>query len=93
LAGISTDLEEPRDRRARVLRRPSRACRLPVLLRRERWDAAADEARRRLEWDLHDGAQQRLISLALDLRMVQDTVSQDLPELRAGLGHAVDALS
>jgi signal transduction histidine kinase len=60
---------------------------------RARVVAAADEARRRLERDLHDGAQQRLISLALDLRMVQDTVPQDLPELRADIGHAVDALS
>ncbi len=30
---------------------------------------AADAARRRLERDLHDGAQQRLVELALDLRM------------------------
>jgi PAS domain S-box-containing protein len=32
---------------------------------------AADEARRRLERDLHDGAQQRLVELALDLRMAR----------------------
>ena len=32
---------------------------------------AADEARRRLERDLHDGAQQHLVSLALDLRMLK----------------------
>jgi signal transduction histidine kinase len=31
---------------------------------------AADEARRRIERDLHDGAQQRLVSLALSLRFV-----------------------
>ena len=31
---------------------------------------AADGERRRLERNLHDGAQQRLVSLALDLRMV-----------------------
>jgi signal transduction histidine kinase len=30
---------------------------------------AADEARRRIERDLHDGAQQRLVALALSLRM------------------------
>jgi PAS domain S-box-containing protein len=32
---------------------------------------AADEARRRLERDLHDGAQQRLVELALNLRMAR----------------------
>jgi signal transduction histidine kinase len=35
--------------------------------------AAADEARRRLERDLHDGVQQRLVALALQLRMAQRT--------------------
>jgi signal transduction histidine kinase len=34
---------------------------------------AADEARRRIERDLHDGAQQRLVALALSLRMVTRT--------------------
>ncbi|HEV7977698.1 DUF4118 domain-containing protein [Amycolatopsis sp.] len=60
---------------------------------RARVVAAADEARRRLERDLHDGAQQRLVSLALDLRVVQDTVPENMPELRADIGHAIDALS
>jgi signal transduction histidine kinase len=32
---------------------------------------AADTARRRLERDLHDGAQQQLVSLALDLRILR----------------------
>jgi GAF domain-containing protein len=32
---------------------------------------AADAARRRIERDLHDGAQQRLVSLALSLRLVE----------------------
>ena len=35
---------------------------------RARIVAAADDARRRLERDLHDSAQQRLVALALDLR-------------------------
>src|SRR6185503_19924909 len=35
---------------------------------RARIVAAADEARRRIERDLHDGAQQRLAALALELR-------------------------
>jgi signal transduction histidine kinase len=38
---------------------------------RARVVAAADESRRRIERDLHDGTQQRLISLALQLRAAQ----------------------
>jgi signal transduction histidine kinase len=38
---------------------------------RRRIVEAADDARRRIERDLHDGAQQRLVSLALDLRMLR----------------------
>jgi signal transduction histidine kinase len=35
---------------------------------------AADEARRRIERDLHDGAQQRLVALALSLRRVESAL-------------------
>jgi signal transduction histidine kinase len=59
---------------------------------RERVVAAGDEARRRIERDLHDGAQQRLVSLALDLRQVQACVPEELPALRAGVGRAADDL-
>jgi signal transduction histidine kinase len=38
---------------------------------RRRIVEAADDARRRIERDLHDGAQQRLVALALDLRMLR----------------------
>jgi signal transduction histidine kinase len=38
---------------------------------RARIVTAGDEQRRRIERDLHDGAQQRLVALALDLRRVQ----------------------
>ena len=41
---------------------------------RARIVATADQARRRIERDLHDGAQQRLVSLALHLRAVQAAV-------------------
>jgi signal transduction histidine kinase len=40
-------------------------------LSRVRIVEAADDARRRIERDLHDGAQQQLVSLALDLRMLK----------------------
>jgi PAS domain S-box-containing protein len=38
---------------------------------------ATDEARRRLERDLHDGAQQRLVGLALTLRLARAEVERD----------------
>jgi signal transduction histidine kinase len=44
---------------------------------RARLVAAGDEARRQLERDLHDGAQQRLVSLAIALRVMEDQVQGD----------------
>jgi signal transduction histidine kinase len=38
---------------------------------------AADAARRKLERDLHDGAQQRLVGLALDLRLAREKLQED----------------
>jgi signal transduction histidine kinase len=38
---------------------------------------ASMEARRRLERDLHDGAQQQLVALSLDLQMIKNRVSRD----------------
>ncbi|ORV09065.1 hypothetical protein AWB94_10740 [Mycolicibacterium canariasense] len=52
---------------------------------RARIISAADDARRRIERDLHDGAQQRLVYLALELRSAQATVPPELPELRRHL--------
>jgi signal transduction histidine kinase/ketosteroid isomerase-like protein len=43
---------------------------------------AGDEARRRFERDLHDGAQQRLVSLGLELHLVAETVPAELDDLR-----------
>jgi PAS domain S-box-containing protein len=43
---------------------------------------AGDEARRRFERDLHDGAQQRLVSLGLELRAAEATVPRDLGDVR-----------
>jgi signal transduction histidine kinase len=46
---------------------------------------AGDEARRRFERDLHDGAQQRLVSLGLELRAAEATVPPDMDEVRSVL--------
>jgi signal transduction histidine kinase len=52
---------------------------------RARIVAAADTTRRRIERDLHDGAQQRLVSLALQLRGARAVLPPDMDELRAQL--------
>jgi signal transduction histidine kinase len=49
--------------------------------------------RRRLERDLHDGAQQRLVSLALDLRMARDMVRRDAAQAEHVLDSAGEGLS
>jgi signal transduction histidine kinase len=59
---------------------------------RARIVSAADETRRRIERDLHDGTQQRLVSLGLELRLAQSTVPPDLGELREEIGRAAKEL-
>ena len=54
---------------------------------------AGDEARRRFERDLHDGAQQRLVSLGLDLRAAEATVPPELGDLRSVLSRLGSGLS
>jgi PAS domain S-box-containing protein len=57
-------------------------------LSRTRIVAAADEERRRLERNLHDGAQQRLVSLSLSLRLAQAKLAGDPDEAKAILDAA-----
>ena len=66
---------------------------------RARIVAAADETRRRLERDLHDGIQQRLVSLALKAGTIAtmtpqpvDKIHGELSLLADGLGTALDEL-
>ena len=60
---------------------------------RERIVAASDAERRRLERNLHDGAQQRLVSVALQLRMVQNRLRADPALAEELLTSASDELS
>lgn len=53
---------------------------------RARIVASADAARRRIERDLHDGAQQHLVALAVNLRMAQDLVGDEPDQASAMLG-------
>jgi signal transduction histidine kinase len=62
-----------------------------VAASRARVVAAADQARRNIERDLHDGAQQRLVSLGLLLRQAQAAVPPELRALGAELEQAVTA--
>jgi signal transduction histidine kinase len=66
---------------------------------RARVVAAGDDARRRIERDLHDGTQQRLVSLGLDLRSAEamvppgsDQLSDQLARSARGLAEAVEDL-
>jgi signal transduction histidine kinase len=56
---------------------------------RARLVTAADEERRGLERDLHDGAQQRLVSLALDARLAEAKLGNDAdPSVRTSGPHS-----
>jgi signal transduction histidine kinase len=66
---------------------------------RARIVAASDLARRRIERDLHDGVQQRLVSLALGLRAAAsgipeglDGIEDELAQVASGLGGVQDEL-
>ena len=59
---------------------------------RARIVTAADQTRRRIERDLHDGVQQRLVSLALDQRQAEAMVPAELRELQARLSRVADGL-
>jgi signal transduction histidine kinase len=59
---------------------------------RARIVAASDATRRRVERDLHDGAQQHLVALAVNLRLARDVVVEDpeaAVEMLGELGQAV----
>jgi signal transduction histidine kinase len=60
---------------------------------RARIVAAGDQARRRIERDLHDGTQQRLVSLVLDLRAAEAAVPPELSELKGQLARVADGLT
>jgi signal transduction histidine kinase len=59
---------------------------------RARVVAAADEARRRIERDLHDGTQQRLISVGLMLHDAQASVPAELNDLKDHLSRTAQCV-
>ena len=60
-----------------ALHAESRASLTELRASRERLVTAADSERRRLERNLHDGAQQRLVALSLQLRLAQGQIRGD----------------
>jgi signal transduction histidine kinase len=56
-----------------------------LIASRARIVTAADEARRRIERNLHDGIQQRLIALSLDLESVRETIPPEDRDACLGL--------
>jgi PAS domain S-box-containing protein len=81
--GAMFDITERRAAEQALRRRQVEEARTAELVAsRTRIVEAADAARRKIERDLHDGAQQRLVTLALEVRMAQSRVQKD-PETAA----------
>jgi signal transduction histidine kinase len=74
---LAASLEEGRAAERRLLDQ--------VAASRARIVTASDETRRRIERNLHDGAQQRLVSVGLRLRTLESSVPHDKGEIRAEL--------
>jgi signal transduction histidine kinase len=60
---------------------------------RARIVAASDETRRQIERDLHDGTQQRLVSLGLALRLAESNVPGELQETRRTIEGVASSLN
>jgi signal transduction histidine kinase len=67
--------------------------RAQLLASRARVVAAADETRRRIERDLHDGTQQQLVALAVALRAAEAEVPLELANLKAALDQTAAGLA
>ena len=78
LDGIIFDITERRSAEELLRKRDAEAARIAELqASRQRIVAAGDAERRRLERNLHDGAQQRLVAVTLQLRLLRDRIRDD----------------
>jgi PAS domain S-box-containing protein len=64
-----------------------------LIASRARIVSAEATARRRLERNLHDGAQQRLVSLGLQLRMAEASVPAERRDIKERLSHITSGLT
>ena len=84
--GAMFDITERREAEEALLRHEVEAARTAELrASRARIIEAADNARRKIERDLHDGAQQRLVSLVLDVQVARRRLAKDPTEVGAFL--------
>src|SRR5215472_12404501 len=93
--GLARRVTQADERMARALLGPGRreelAQRVESLARsRAGLVAAADAERRRIERDLHDGAQQRLVSLAMNLGMARERFESEPEPVRQAIAAAHD---
>ena len=92
--GAIFDITERRTAEEALRRREIEAARTEELrASRVRIVAAADAARRRIERDLHDGAQQRLVAMALDVRMMRARMRTEPEAVGAFLDQLGDELA
>lgn len=63
-----------------------------LLASRARIVTAGDEARRHLQRDMHDGAQQRIVASVIDLQLADERFATDPAAARAGLRSALQSL-
>src|SRR2546426_8239116 len=80
-------------RNLRESQRKLEGSRAELAASRARIVTAADQTRRLIERDLHDGVQQRLVSLALAQRRAEAMVPPELRELQAQLSRVADGLT
>ena len=90
-----TDISERKAQEAEVhrLNAELRARLEDLAASRARIVTAGDVARRRLERNLHDGAQQRLVALSLALRLALEKLDSDAPAARTELARVTDELA
>jgi signal transduction histidine kinase len=81
-ASVAFETDRVADRTARMVQE-LKASRARIL-------AAADDERRRIERDLHDGAQQRLVALMIHLGLAAEEVEHEHPEEAADLRGLAD---
>jgi PAS domain S-box-containing protein len=93
LDGVIFDITERRRDEALARQREAEAARIDELeASRARIIEASDAARRRIERDLHDGAQQRLVAASLRLRLAHRQAKEQNHHLAEPLGETASEL-